>query len=299
MARMTGKEIRAQLDKLGGRIEMEVHGNLVLPGFEDIHAKMVAARVAAAPKAKTDGSMIPSTPVNMRFSMRNRVDVSPPDPIGDAYHQMDRVPVVSHDSMAEPVPATYEDPFEDPGVAAGEDPTGFWFNQSFTSPVVGASTLLYEVIQKIAMQDLSYVIDPQFTGPPKLPTVNLKTLEFGGNLFDLDSGYYDLVQDPETLQWSGRWIGWSFMYYIGTPQHPVSGQPQPHGPEGLPNGSYPGLTLGEYDVATLVSFANQQAVGVGNAFTLSYERVGVAFGHETTTENGELVHKIKISHIKK
>ena len=292
---MTPKELRAHFDKRGGRIELETHGNFVLPGFEDIHANMAAARMAAAaPRAKAAEEN--DVTVNLRLALRNRVDNNipasttgqvPVSPTTTGYYSLDRVPVLN---SQEGVPATYGGRFTDPGPSYNL--TEYWLTKSFaiSQPT---SAFLLDVINAIGGVASSFINNVQTAA-----SVNLKSLNFGtnpANPFNNDDGYFDLEEDPESGEYKGRWVGWSWMYFIGSPQNRITGQPQPHGQSGLPDTAYPGLTLGEYDVARLLSYHGQQVDG--NAFTLSYEKTAVTFDNWPTTENGETVHKIKCSHI--
>jgi hypothetical protein len=201
----------------------------------------------------------------------------------NVYHELDRVPEIPTTAND---PADYGTPFADPGTGDGVT-TAYWFTQSFSVPGVPASNSLMTVLQSVGSDAGSYITFS--TGD--LSANFLSGLNFGVDLedhpnrFGPDSGIYNY--DPDTGE--GYWEGWAWMYFIGTPQAPVDGQSSPDS-SGLPNTTYPDMGLGDYTVGRLN--------GYGGGFTLSYEKTSITFSAMTSTENGELVHKISVKHKK-
>jgi hypothetical protein len=268
----TLEELRAHFP---GKIILKTHGNHILPGFEDkilTHLPPVPLRTA-----RTDD---PTTyTVNLRLALMNRVDTGTTNPIPqDAYHALDRRPVLPTISTPKP----YDDPYTAPRG------TAFWYDQSFSVPNVPGTTMLMTVLQNsVAASAGSYI-----TFNSGDITANfINAFGFGGHRFEKDAGIYQY--NPNTKE--GYWEGWGVMYFIGTYDAPIPGQEQPYGPSGLPDTSYPGLGLGQFDV-DMLNETTAEHTNLGT-FTLSYEKTAFSFtAIDTTAENGETVHTITTRH---
>ncbi|MDR1247658.1 MAG: hypothetical protein LBK57_11685 [Clostridiales Family XIII bacterium] len=303
----THHEMRELFKSKGGKIILHTHNNIMPPflvGLAERHT------VGAAPKAATE------TPysVDMYLALINLVDVDPspgPDPVEyEKPHRLDRVPNPTESPDPGPVPATYGPHFADPG---GEpDPGNYWFVNPFSESDVPDISLL-DFIQNYVADDspspppppshLSYIteVTAEETSPERA-SEQLLSLMFGDDhTFAHDDGQYWYEED-EDENIIGGWDGWGFMYFIGTPEEPFGDQPQPYGPDGLPDDSFPGLGLGEYTVSRLngINPPLPAPQGVGNgAFTLCYVKTRFLFTALTTTENGETVHRVHCKHVGK
>jgi hypothetical protein len=300
---MTRQELREHFQNKGGRIILHTHNNIIPPflvGLAERHTD-------APPKTARETT----SSVEMRLALINWADEGPdptpepnPDPVVyDTYHRLDRVPDMTKPPNPDPVPATYGEPFPDPG-ALDEPQADYWFEQSFRAENIPDGDYLLDFI-------LNYVDDGALDPPTsyitevtaektsdKIDTNQLLSLDFGGNSFAHDEGQYDF--DEGTGE--GEWDGWAWMYFIGTPQAPVYDQPQPYGDADLPDSSFPGLGLGEYTVSRLngTNPPPPEPQGVGNGiFTLCYGKSRFSFTAETTTENGETVHRVHCKHVGK
>ncbi|MDR1061397.1 MAG: hypothetical protein LBL83_09370 [Clostridiales bacterium] len=102
-----------------------------------------------------------------------------------------------------------------------------------------------------------------------------------GNTADYNSKSTDENYDYENYPPYITWDGTDWMYFIGTPNHPIDTYNGEHGD------AYPNDTL---DVFTV---ANLPTEGDGSmSFTLSWEKMAFTFEPETTEENGEKVHRL-------
>lgn len=261
---LTAKELREQLK---GTIIVECNGNFILPGFADIATKRLSAK-------KVERGAANSYTVDLHLALMNRVDGGTGAYVidQDAYHALDRVPVI----LSQSGPSPYEQPFPAPGE------TEFWFDVPFSVEDVPASTKLLDFIRDTVGAGTSGSYITFNTGD--ISSGFLFNLNFGGRFFEHDDGQY--WYDEETDE--GGWDGWAWMYFIGTPEDPIEGQIQPSGSSGLPTTAYPGVGLADFDVGMLNASPNQ------SAFTLSYEKTQFIFSTSTATENGEFVHRLRV-----
>jgi hypothetical protein len=160
-----------------------------------------------------------------------------------------------------------------PGVS---EPT--WFASPLAVPIAAGSSLM----------DVIFAVDETGTATPSSYITNVDTdstatfLEGFSFHNSTDDDYYDngsyswIWNGDHTDITGGVWEGWSWMYFIGSPQSPVV-NPGAHGPY------YPDLTLAEYTVSD------------GLNFTLSYEHLRVAFEVRAEIVSGKVSRTLVIT----